>query len=136
MTEPVNNHFPRLENFSENEIWEALKSNQDGDARLFIKLNKGKFCFDHSTGTWFKFNGNFWEEDKVQEVYDGFKRLIDVYSGPLDKFSIQSNEACKDGDDETSSIFEKKRALIKKRISSLQTMHRKRAVLQLASQCH
>ncbi|CCK80032.1 DNA primase family protein [Desulfobacula toluolica] len=133
MPKPINSDFSTGELFSEKDIWEALESNQDGDTKLFIKLNKGRFCYDHSDKTWFKFNGNFWEIDKVQEVYDGFGKLIYAYGRLATKYSIQSVEATKDGDDEASKTFGGYSKYIKKRISALHTMYRKKAVLQLAS---
>ncbi len=29
------------------EVTKALKSDQQGDANIFIELNKGKLCYDH-----------------------------------------------------------------------------------------
>ena len=70
-------NIPLEENFSENEIWEALKSNQDGDAKLFVKLNKGRFCYDPGVGEFFfqshdSFRGGLgFVESEVLQVSNG-----------------------------------------------------------------
>ena len=51
----------------------ALNDSEVGDARLFRMLNRGKLCFDHSTGDWFKWNGANWEVDTTSQA----QRLLD-----------------------------------------------------------
>jgi hypothetical protein len=43
---------------SSEDIIGAAKNGELGDAKLFCKLNKGKFCFDHASGIWYEWSGH------------------------------------------------------------------------------
>ena len=65
--------------FSSQDILDALDANEDGDAWLFINLFRGKFCYDHSTGSWFQWTGHYWKEDLINEVMASLDEVVQVY---------------------------------------------------------
>lgn len=54
---------------SKDEIIQAACDDQKGCADLFVRLNLGKFCFDHADGLYYRFRGHYWiAEDIGQPV--------------------------------------------------------------------
>lgn len=49
---------PNRPPISSAEILSCLDSNEDGDALLYQRLMAGRFCYDHSTGDWYKWESN------------------------------------------------------------------------------
>ncbi|MBI4767855.1 MAG: helix-turn-helix domain-containing protein [Deltaproteobacteria bacterium] len=47
--------------YSSTDLISCLEANEDGDARLYIELNRGKKVFVHSAGTWFIYNQHYWQ---------------------------------------------------------------------------
>lgn len=56
-----------------------LSSGEHGMKELLIRLGKGKFLFDHSEGSWFKFNGHCYSKDTIGDQYG----LIDLTKAVL-----------------------------------------------------
>jgi len=115
------------------DILKALGSNEDGDAWLFIGLQKYGFCFDHRLGQWFKWGGHFWKEDERKEVWSGLNCVIDKYSEEADR-QLQARHSAiinmNKEDDKKAEALEKE---LRKRISLLQTRYRKQNVLDQAN---
>ena len=70
-----------------NNIINYAYDGQKGCADLFIKLNLGNFCFDHTDGVWFEFCGHHWKPedigkpiralDQVQAIFESAQSGID-----------------------------------------------------------
>ena len=56
-------------------IVNAAYDGQKGCADLFILLNRGRFCFDHTAGVWYVFAGHYWE---VADVCQPIQLVDDV----------------------------------------------------------
>ena len=65
--------------FSSKFVMACLHANEDGDARLFIELHRGRFVYDTAAGVWFKWAGNYWVEDLLNEAMAGIEEVISVY---------------------------------------------------------
>lgn len=61
------------------EIMKAFSQNQDGDAEIFIRLNRGRFVYDHAAGHWFVFTGYYWKEDLIDEALKAVSSVADLY---------------------------------------------------------
>ncbi|MBU4233230.1 MAG: hypothetical protein KJ822_09825 [Proteobacteria bacterium] len=42
------------EDFSSQDLLQAIAADEDGDAWLFVELQKGHFVFDHAAGRWYE----------------------------------------------------------------------------------
>ncbi|NJB66457.1 putative DNA primase/helicase [Desulfobaculum xiamenense] len=51
------------------EINEAMRLNQLGDAKLFIRLFEGRYCFDNKEERWYRYNGTRWLPDTGRHHY-------------------------------------------------------------------
>ena len=118
---------------SASDILTALKANEDGDAWLFINLQKNRFCFDHSLDRWFEWNGHFWEEDTIGHVYSALDPVVDKYSQEYDRQSWNRKQATlsKNNDDAKKAADLEKEIL--KRMFDLQGVYRKKNILFLAA---
>ena len=65
---PDNQPPPAKQGFKSQLVLSCLEANEDGDARLYMELNRGKKVFDHSAGAWFIYNQHYWQEDLVEEA--------------------------------------------------------------------
>lgn len=115
------------------DILHALKSNEDGDAWLFIGLQKNKLCYDHRLGQWFRWEGHFWNEDDVGEVWAALDCVIEKYIEEAARQAQARHSAIIDmnKDDEKKADALEKELL--KRITNLQTRYRKQNILNLAA---
>ncbi len=113
-------------------ILARLRDQEDGDARLFVDLHRGRFIFDHAAGTWFKWAGHFWTEDFLNEVMAGVERVISVYGHQAEKEAWLRLQAEKSGDKAKAKIHEGHEDALMRRVRDLQRVNRKRNVLELA----
>ena len=114
------------------EILKAVHDNEDGDARLFIKLHKGQYCFDHASATWNVFKRHSWAEDELEETTAAIEEIINVYAKEAERQSWLRMKAAKIPDPDTAADHKKKENDLFKRIKILQTTNRKKNILQLA----
>jgi len=49
-------------------IQECLKLEEDGDSKMFTELFKSQCIYDHSEDTWYLWQGQHWEPDRVNAV--------------------------------------------------------------------
>jgi len=61
------------------QILEALARNEEGDADLFIELNRERLVYDHATGLWHVFKGHHWEPDMTEQTLAGVSEVADQY---------------------------------------------------------
>ena len=116
------------------ETLNCLNSNEDGDANMFIRLHRDRFCYDHSIGKWFKWHGHYWKEDIIGEVVTGIDAVIDEYMKEASRQAAEKLKAVrnvKKNDEDLAKELEKK---LISRIHDLQTLYRKRQILTLVSQ--
>lgn len=118
--------------FSTDEILKALSANEDGDAWLFVELQRDRFVYDHAAGTWFKWAGNYWAEDLLNEAMANIENVISVYGRAAQQKAWLRIKDQKSGNEEIAKIHEKNESVLIKRIRSLQTLNRKKNVLELA----
>jgi len=119
--------------FSSPDILAALNANEDGDAVLYINLHRNKFRYDHSVGKWFKWAGNYWEEDRIGDALSSVECVIEEYSKEASNQAaakINATTAQKETDAGKAEKLEKK---LLSRIQNLHSVHRKRNVLLLAA---
>lgn len=118
---------------SSKEIYSNLALNEDGDAKIYKKLFKDKFLYDHSLGSWFYWNDHYWREDYIENalssVSDVYRKVYDI---ELQRQQWSKVIAEKKGDDEALKECNYKIKALLKRISTLQTVKRKNSVLKLA----
>jgi putative DNA primase/helicase len=116
------------------DILDALRDNEDGDARLFIALNKNRILFDHSTEQWYRWAEHYWEPDKIGNLYPALEPVIQKY---LDEAlrQAQARQAAVVAQN-TSAANQAKRMEddLLRRVFNLQTVYRKKNVLFLSAQ--
>ena len=118
--------------FSSDRILEALKRNEDGDAELFVELNRGRLVYDAASGRWYVFQEHYWKIDALNEAMRAIDEVVEVYVLEAKRQGWQRLQAQKDGkNDETEKI----KSIVEdlhKRIKDLLTVRRKKNVLELA----
>lgn len=118
---------------SSKDILAALKGNEDGDGWLLVNLQRNKFCYDHSSNQWFRWSGNYWEKDRIEEVLASIDSVVDAYAEEVKRQLAARINATKNGDEKGASKAEKFEKELLTRIHNLQTLHRKKNILRLAT---
>jgi len=118
--------------FSSKWVMARLQANEDGDARLIVELLRGRFLYDHASGVWYKWNGNYWVEDYLNEVMAGVEEGISVYGLEAHRQAWQRLQAEKSGQTERAKKHAQNEEELFKRVRVLQTLARKKNVLELA----
>ena len=113
-------------------VLERLKENEDGDARLFIDLHKNRFVFDTAAGVWFKWTGHYWTEDYLNEAMAGIEEVISIYGMEAQRQSWLRLQAEKSGTQAKAKIHEQNESEFYKRVRALQTLNRKKNIVELA----
>lgn len=118
--------------FTSREILDALDANEDGDASLFIRLHRGRFCYDHAAGRWYMFNGTVWELDRLDQATASIQKVIAQYAEQAQREARQRTKAEKAGKTNEADQHKNKIEALYKRIRALQSKKRKENVLHLA----
>jgi len=130
------------------DLSEALRLNQVGDARLFMRLFEGRFAYDNSEGVWYRFDGVCWREDRARLRCSGItdelaglfddrsRRLGEILRGLEEKHEIRlammsKQETIKKGFIRLLGLA-KRKAAYEKRASALRDITRIKKVLSLA----
>lgn len=119
--------------FTDAELLEAVRSNEIGDARIFIHLNTGKLCFDHAAGQWYEYSGHFWKLDELDNALARLDEVVDLYAGLAQKIYFQVVEATKAGSKEAAQELEETERQMRKKIGMLQRRRHRENVLVLAA---
>jgi len=119
--------------FTEDEVWRAVTSQQDGDAYLTYRLLKGQVCYDKTAGKWYEYTGHHWKEDELDEIIRRVDAVIDIYSLWADRMAARETQATKKGKGDDKKEAQDKRDLYLKKISTLQKKRWKQDVLELAA---
>jgi len=121
------------EEISIDEILEALKNNQDGDANLFSRCQKKKLVFDHTENQWFIWKNEHWKIDTTAEALNLVKELIDLYRKAISELRQDISAKLSDGLDQEALVSIRLEKMLRFRINDLQTLKRKKSILTLAS---
>ena len=124
-------------------ILAALNGNEDGDAALFIRLNKGKRLYDlyaDPNFAWYYWNDHYWRQDIKKEAIRATTEVVALYESQLQRelwemAKIESG-GCELSNSEKENKLKKLRKIIKElnaRTTSLQTLKRKKSVCNLAA---
>lgn len=121
------------EQFTEDEIYKAATSQQDGDSWLFRQYYKGKLCYDHAAGKWYEYEGHYWKKDEVEEATRKLDAIIDIYAAQAEMMAWRALQAAKNSKGDDKREAEDKRETYLKKISALQKKRWKKDVLDLAA---
>ena len=122
-----------LTSFTDTELLDAVKSGEVGDARIFIRLNTGKLCYDHAAGLWYEFSGHSWQLDEIDKTLAALDEVVNLYAKLAHQISLQVVAATKAGDKEVVKELEKIESLVRKKIGALQKRHHRENVFVLAA---
>jgi putative DNA primase/helicase len=114
------------------ELENAVRHNEDGDAEIYVKLHRGRFCYDHAAGQWNKWVGHHWEIDAKEEALAGVVNVIDAYAKQAMRHLFEKTKAAKEGDNKAEEKYALLADMFTKRIKALRAMKRKTPVLHLA----
>jgi len=128
---PTDEHVP-VET-GENPVLQSLNANEDGDALLFQRLQRGKFTYDHAIQGWFHYTGHSWEEDGTDRATAAIQSVMDAYGEEVKRQAASRVDAEKAGKTEEAMYHETNEKNLFKRIRTLQTKKRKPDVLNLAA---
>ncbi len=119
--------------FTEDEIYKAMQSQQDGDAWLFTQIYKDQLCYDHAACKWYEWRGHYWAEDKIKEIFPKINAVIDIYAKQSLKWAWRAQTEAKKGNTQDSEKAQKKQKDFLKKISILQKENWKKDILELAA---
>ncbi len=112
--------------FSDKKILEALSNNEDGDAGLFIELNRDRFIYDYSAKEWNIFRWHHWEADSAGDALGSVSGVADLYKKVV--ISLTTKQLNSDNPKDYEKLIDN----LKKRIHDLRSLKRKKSVLNLA----
>jgi putative DNA primase/helicase len=116
-----------------NEVLSHLDANEDGDAKLFIRLNRDLFVFDHAANEWSQWAGHHWVRDETAAATAAVESVIAVYLNEARRQQNNRHSAAEAGDQEGEKKAKKRAENLFKRSFSLRTAERKKKVLYLAA---
>jgi len=125
--EPVK-QIPGLESKT---VIDTLYRNEDGDAELFIQLNRDNFTYDHVERNWYIWQEHFWRKDITGECYRALDEVIRCYRAEYSALSKQVEESAERGQKDSSS--QKVQGELLKRLRLLHSGKRKKNVLEIAT---
>ncbi len=118
-----------LEKFN---IKTALNQNEDGDARLFVALNRGRLIYDHAAGCWYEWAGHHWRLDEKEKALAGVAEVAEAYLTEFKSQAWARAGAEKAGNTKWADAAKAMENALAKRVRELQTVARKQNVLHLA----
>jgi len=131
--EPVDGKEPDADQgMTSKEVLDALQRNEDGDAALFIELNRGCFCFDAAEGRWYVSRGHYWEKDTLDEATRAVDGVIEAYGRESQRQAWQRLQSQKAGKTEEEKRHKEFEDTLLRRVGALQAVARKKNVLTLA----
>ena len=122
-----------IEGFSNSEIIDALRNNESGDANLFKKIFKDKMIYDHAEGLWYLWEGDYWQEDKIEEVLLAVEKVVEIYSRGIEYQTAQRIKAERSGQKDMAESHRQLIDNLAQRIRSLQALKRRRNVIVLSA---
>lgn len=129
------NDGPRSNDFSPTAdfLLDCAKTGQIGDARAYISLMKGRYCYDHAAARWYQYQGHYWSEDAVSNVVAGVDQLIEVYEEEAKRWFWGRIKAKKQKNDNAAKEAQKNETTYLKTIAKLQDKTYRFNVLYLSA---
>lgn len=114
-------------------VKQALDLGQEGDARLFVAMYQGRFCFDKSAGRWFTFGPHSWREDILDEAMSAVSAVADSFYHVAKQAGVRRDQAERQGDKDGAAKAQKLQNDLYKRAYALRGNQYRRDVLTLAA---
>lgn len=118
--------------FPSQRVLDCLGRNEEGDAELFVELNRGRLIFDHAAGLWFTWAGHHWELDATEQALSKAGEVADIYFAEMGRQAVARIGAEKAEDSKTADAAEKLEKALSRRARDLHTVRRRQDVLHLA----
>jgi len=115
------------------DIIEALNDNEVGDAWLFVNLLRNQFCYDHSCGQWFIWDGHYWRQDFIGDVYVAIDAVVNKYSEEAERQAWARINAAKKQNMDAGKRAELLEKELLKRVRDLQALYRQHNVLTISA---
>jgi putative DNA primase/helicase len=119
--------------FSKAELLNFARAGQVGDARLFIRLYRGKHCYDHAAGLWYEWGGHYWVEDEKDKVLMALDRIVDLYMKQSLRCAWNKAQATREDDTEETAKATAEEKVFLSKIPKLQQEKYRRDVLRFAA---
>jgi putative DNA primase/helicase len=75
-------------------VLECLRDEEEGDARLYAHLFRGKCVYDHTEGMWYEWHGHFWTRDECKHALVLVStRLTSIYPDTSAQLSQEAAQA-------------------------------------------
>lgn len=127
--EPGSDNSSSMEDF----FLECAKSGQIGDARVFISLFIGRYCYDHAAVKWYQWQEHYWGQDKVLNIVSEIDKLIDVYTEEVKRWAWRKIKAIKERDKKMAEEAERNEGIYLNKITKLQDKQYRLNVIYLSA---
>lgn len=125
--------------FTQEEVLEALRDNEQGDGRLVAQGLKGRYLFDHKRKQFFNFledidtGGGFWRYDLVRQINPEAMSLLGrAYGQELARQEKAAQNAASKEERERAEALARE---LKRRLSAVKTGRRIRSILIESATC-
>jgi putative DNA primase/helicase len=102
---------------SRDQIIKAANEGQKGCARLFYKLFKDRYCYDHGSKCWYEFVDHYWRQDSILTVIESLSEVQKLFDDTLAEVSRDvihaGNERAQTTDGHEIKKIESKISLLK-----------------------
>ena len=115
------------------DILTALNNGEDGDADLFIYLNKNKLTYDHNSGYWYVRKNERWHSDKINQHIVSFEPVIEIYMQEINKQNALQIQAVTANDSTAERKADRMKKQFLDRIKKLHKLNRRKNILKLAA---
>ena len=115
------------------DILTALNNGENGDAVLFIYLNKDKLIYDHNSGCWYVWKDERWHLDQINQHIVSFEPVIEIYVKEINNQNALQIQAVKAENSDAKSKIERIRKQFFDRIKKLHKLNRRKNILKLAA---
>ena len=115
------------------DILTALNNGEDGDADLFIYLNKDKLIYDHNSCCWYVWRDDRWCPDQIDQHLVSFEPVIEIYVQEISNQNSIQIKAAKADNSDTERKAERIQKQFLDRIRKLRRLNRRKNILKLAA---
>ena len=113
-------------------VYGLLDDNQMGDASLLLEKYQGQLLHDHAARLWHMWKEHHWQEDRSDEVLRSLDPVVDMYRLERDRQRLLKARY-ENVDNDAYDTAEKLEKRLSSRVTGLQTLTRRRNVLELAA---
>ena len=117
-------------------IIDCLKTNELGDAQLFVKLQKNRFLYNSSEGRWYIWTGHVWKPDIMDRAQAAVETVSHQYCLEAERIQLKIRHLYGDPDqkDQIRGLERQQKDLLR-RVDRLRTVKGRSNCLQLAHTC-